>query len=223
MTFNAIAAISNNKGIGLNNKLPWHLKSDLKHFKNLTIGNGNNSIIMGKNTWNSTNFLKNRHNYILSTTLEIDEIKDNYEIKSFKDLTSLINYLKNKNYTINWIIGGSQIYQTFLNNNMIDYVYLTLIDKYFECDAFFPNMPKYFIKKEMKISNELYNGENHIYFITYQKIKKNQELTYKNIHTCTVKDIHFDDYPNIYFTISYDDKEIQTTIDNLKLYTRNIY
>lgn len=223
MTFNAIAAISNNKGIGLNNKLPWHLKSDLKHFKNLTIGNGNNSIIMGKNTWNSTNFLKNRHNYILSTTLEIDEIKDNYEIKSFKDLTSLINYLKNKNYTINWIIGGSQIYQTFLNNNMIDYVYLTLIDKYFECDTFFPNMPKYFIKKEMKISNELYNGENHIYFITYQKIKKNQELTYKNIHTCTVKDIHFDDYPNIYFTISYDDKEIQTTIDNLKLYTRNIY
>ena len=33
MTFNAIAAISNNKGIGLNNKLPWHLKSDQKHFK----------------------------------------------------------------------------------------------------------------------------------------------------------------------------------------------
>lgn len=223
MTFNAIVAISNNKGIGLNNKLPWHLKSDLKHFKNLTIGNGNNCIIMGKNTWNSTNFLKNRHNYILSTTLEIDEIRDNYEIKSFKNFTTLMNYLKNKNYVCNWIIGGSQIYQSFLNNNMIDSIYLTLIDKYFECDTFFPNIPKYFIKKEMKISNELYNGENHIYFITYQKIKKNQELIYKNIHTCVVKEIHHDDYPNIYFTISFDNKEIQTTVNNLKLYSTKIY
>ena len=75
----------------------------------------------------------------------------------------------------------------------------------------------------MKISNELYNCENHIYFITYQKIKKNQKLIYKNIHTCVVKEIHHDDYPNIYFTISFDNKEIQTTVNNLKLYSTKIY
>ena len=98
MTFNAIVATSNNKGIGLNNKLPWNLKSDLLRFKKLTIGNGNNCIIMGKNTWNSINFLNNRHNYIISSTLKIDEKKGNYEIKSFESIDSLISYLNTKNY-----------------------------------------------------------------------------------------------------------------------------
>ena len=39
MIFNAIAAISRNKGIGLNNQLPWKLREDLVRFKKLTIGN----------------------------------------------------------------------------------------------------------------------------------------------------------------------------------------
>ena len=84
MIFNAIAAISKNKGIGLNNKLPWKLKEDLIRFKKITIGNGNNSVIMGKNTWNSIKFLNNRHNYIISSTLQINEKNGNYEIKSFE-------------------------------------------------------------------------------------------------------------------------------------------
>ena len=48
-----IVAHCKNKGIGKSNMLPWHLSSDLKHFKALTVGKNNNSIIMGKNTWNS--------------------------------------------------------------------------------------------------------------------------------------------------------------------------
>jgi dihydrofolate reductase len=54
MTLNmkAIVACDSNYGIGMYNNLPnWKLKDDLKKFKQLTIGNGNNAIIMGKNTW----------------------------------------------------------------------------------------------------------------------------------------------------------------------------
>ncbi len=221
MIFNAIVATSNNKGIGLNNKLPWNLKSDLLRFKKLTIGNGNNCIIMGKNTWESINFLNNRHNYILSTSLNIDTIKNNYEIKSFKDIQTLLNYLKTKNYDKQWVIGGSKIYETFFNHNLIDKIYLTLIDKNIKCDTYFPNIPQIYLKKEMSISNDFYNGENYIYYITFEKIKKNQILIYKNFYKCTVKDIHFDDAPNIYITIFSDNKEIQTTPFHLKFENYN--
>ena len=51
----------------------------------------------------------------------------------------------------------------------------------------------------------------------YEKIKKDQELIYKNVHNCIVKDIHYDDAPNVYITIFFDNKEIQTTSSNLKI------
>ena len=41
-----------NRGIGINNKF-LKLKKDLKKFKDLTIGDGNNSVIMGRKTWKS--------------------------------------------------------------------------------------------------------------------------------------------------------------------------
>ena len=49
---NIIVACDSNYGIGINNNLPsWNLKDDLKKFKELTIGNGRNVVIMGKNTY----------------------------------------------------------------------------------------------------------------------------------------------------------------------------
>ena len=36
--FNILLAVCKNRGIGLNNKLPWKLKKDIEHFKNLTQG-----------------------------------------------------------------------------------------------------------------------------------------------------------------------------------------
>ncbi len=97
--FNAIVAISKNKGIGINNKLPWKLNNDMSRFKILTVGNNNNSIIMGYNTWKSINkILPNRHMYILSTTFKIDEVHNNYEVKSFDDINTLISYISLKKY-----------------------------------------------------------------------------------------------------------------------------
>jgi len=221
MIFQAIAAICNNKGIGIQNKLPWNLPSDLQKFKKLTMGNGNNSIIMGRKTWESIKILPNRHHYILSSSLQVDFKKNNYEIKSFPDLNSLKIYLQNKNYDVNWVIGGSQIYKLFFENNLIQSVYITFIDKYFECDSFFPQIPKYFLKKEMRIVQKLLDGKTNIYHIIYEKINKGQKLLYKNKQPCFVKDIHFDDFPNIYITIYYNNKEVQTVPENLKHHNSN--
>ena len=74
MLINGIVAMDKNKGIGINNQLPWKLKEDLQRFQKFTTGKGNNAIIMGKNTWNSIKTLKNRDHLILSSSINLEYI-----------------------------------------------------------------------------------------------------------------------------------------------------
>ena len=111
MKINIIVAFSKNRGIGINNKLPWSISSDLKKFRNLTIGDGNNAVVMGKNTWISLpiKYLSNRDNLILSSKLAIDEKytnKNNTEtnVKSFAEINDLLDYCNKKMYSIVWIM-----------------------------------------------------------------------------------------------------------------------
>ena len=70
MIFKIIVALDNKHGIGKNNTIPWKCSKDLKYFFKLTTGNGNNAIIMGKNTYDSIGkILRMRENIILSSTL----------------------------------------------------------------------------------------------------------------------------------------------------------
>ena len=148
---NLIVAICKNNGIGYKNTLPWKISSDLKKFKKLTQGKGNNAIIMGKNTYESIKkSLPNRDNLILSTQIEIDKIHNENKItKSFNNLNLLHDFIKLKNYDEIWIIGGSQIYDLFLNNTnemlKVNKIYISYIDKEYDCDTFFP-----------KINNNIY-------------------------------------------------------------------
>ena len=90
-----IVAFCKNRGIGLNNKMPWYLKSDLKRFKKLTIGKGNNAIIMGKNTWISLKCLSlpKRSNIILSSKMGYFQSNDQAFMQSFEDI-KMINQSK---------------------------------------------------------------------------------------------------------------------------------
>uniref|UniRef100_A0AB39J8R0 dihydrofolate reductase n=1 Tax=Florenciella sp. virus SA2 TaxID=3240092 RepID=A0AB39J8R0_9VIRU len=73
-SINIIVCCDNKNGIGIDNNLPWNIKSEMKIFRQKTIGNGNNCVIMGKNTYNSIPSkyrpLKDRINYVVSTTME---------------------------------------------------------------------------------------------------------------------------------------------------------
>ena len=157
MNINIIVAYCKNNGIGINNSLPWKIKTDLKKFKKLTCGNGNNAIIMGKNTWLSINSqgLPNRDNLILSSTLNINILNDNNNnnnnnnniSKSFNNMNELEDFIKIKNYDEIWIIGGERIYNQFMNDYdningllKINKIYITYIDSLFECDSYFPNI-----------------------------------------------------------------------------------
>lgn len=148
-----IAACSNNRVIGSNNTLPWRLPEDLKRFKSLTIGK---NVLMGRKTYESIGKpLPNRTNIILTRDTSFKTngvlVYNNLEqvLPIFRDIV---------------VIGGGEIYKQCINK--ADVIELTLIDKEFEGDAFFPDIDSSW--KESK--RETYTNDEFIYhFITYIK------------------------------------------------------
>lgn len=137
MKLNLIVAISRNKCIGVNNKLPWYNNEDLKHFAKTTINNKNNAIIMGSNTFKSLNYtpLSKRKNIVLTRKPFIYNCLEN--VKFFNNSQNIINYCKEKKYDETWIIGGNQIYNHFVDNYNIDKAVITVIDKNCsKCDTY---------------------------------------------------------------------------------------
>ncbi len=145
---NIIVATDINNGIGINNQLPWHFKSDMKFFKIKTTGEGNNAIVMGKNTFLSIRKpLPNRDNLILSSTLTGNNV--------FKNINDLLLFIQNKKYDDVWIIGGETIYKQFLNlPNVVNNIYVTRIQNLYNCDAFFTDIPNNYIKMDSQSIKE---------------------------------------------------------------------
>jgi len=146
---NIIVAHCRNKGIGFQNRLPWRLSADFKKFKELTIGDGNNAVIMGRNTWASLPSrykpLPKRENIVLTTEIDNPVISNTNDTPILMpSLKETIKYCKDREISQMWIIGGELLYKTALDTVDIDNIYITRIDNDFRCDTFFPTMPSYF-------------------------------------------------------------------------------
>lgn len=139
-----IVAIARNYVIGKDNKLLWHIPDDLKRFKKITLGH---SIIMGRNTYFSLPIkpLPNRRNIVIT---DIPEEKfDGCEVvNSIEEAIEKVKFEKEA-----FVIGGATIYKAFLP--LTYKLYLTLIDKDFEGDVYFPEI-KY---EEWKIIEDIHN------------------------------------------------------------------
>ena len=86
MNISIIVAMSNNRVIGKDNKMPWHLSDDLKNFKKITTGK---TIVMGRLTYDSIGkALPNRKNIVLSRNL-----KDS-NVLIFSNLKEVLNSTK---------------------------------------------------------------------------------------------------------------------------------
>ena len=121
-----IAAIGKNRELGRGNDLIWHIKEDLKNFKNLT---------MGKNTYESLpKHLEGRKYIVLSSSLS--NIENGL---LFNDFSKLLEFIKVLDEEV-MIIGGSSIYKLFLP--FADKLYLTEIDSEEAADVYFPEFNK---------------------------------------------------------------------------------
>ena len=165
MIVNIIVAYCNNYGIGKENGLVWNIKTDMAKFKKLTIGDTNNAVIMGKNTFlsiHNENGLTQRDNLILSKSITIDKENGKNRVKTFNSIQLLESFVKLQNYTKVWIIGGEQIYKLFLDNYKkdnasifnISKIYITYINKDYECTSFFPDLVQYTNKYNLLFYNK---------------------------------------------------------------------
>ncbi|MDO8954110.1 MAG: dihydrofolate reductase [Gammaproteobacteria bacterium] len=128
MKLSAVVAYSQNRVMGKNNQLPWHLPDDLKHFKALTVGK---PVLMGRKTYESIGKpLPNRRNIILSRdpALQIAGCEVIHSIDELKATDEEI-----------MVIGGAEIFAMLLPQ--IDTLYLTEIQASIDGDVFFPTLP----------------------------------------------------------------------------------
>ena len=164
MNFKIIVATDKKLGIGFKNQLPWNFKSDMNYFKSMTKGDGNNAVVMGKNTYKGIGkALPGRDNLILSTTLNKEK-----DIHVFSSINEICKYCTTKKYDSIWVIGGESIYKQFLDLQLINIIFATEIDNTYECDAFFPNIFDNFF-----LSNNIYESEENNIKLTFKKYYKN--------------------------------------------------
>ena len=119
-------------GIGLDNKMPWFYKEDLKRFYKLTTVD-NSCVVMGRKTWDSLpkKPLARRTNVILSSTLP-QRAEDNvFVVRTMARLEQLM-----QTYNHVFIIGGANLLEQLMP--LVDTLFITRINKVYKCDAFMP-------------------------------------------------------------------------------------
>jgi dihydrofolate reductase len=120
--FKAIVAMSLNRVIGKENKLPWHLPEELRWFKEMTTGQ---VIIMGRKTWESIGKpLPNRETIVVTRA-------DLPNVRTARSLAEIDLEADSRDY---FVIGGAQLFREALPR--CSDVYLTVVKREVEGDVF---------------------------------------------------------------------------------------
>lgn len=161
MIVKAIVAYADNKVIGKDNDLIWHLPDDLKHFKRHTAGK---TIIMGRKTWDSLGgrpLPKRRH--IVITRQKDFEAKGAEVVQS---LDAALELAKTEDEI--FIVGGAQIYELALPKTQ--WLEITEVHAAPEGDAFFPQWNQ--ADFELVAEERHPKDENHQYSFTFKTWKR---------------------------------------------------
>jgi dihydrofolate reductase len=124
-----VVAVSRNGVIGQAGGLPWHISSDLKRFKAITMGK---PLIMGRKTWESLpkKPLPGRPNIVITR-------QKNYRAEGAIVVTDIPSALRAAGTVEEvCVIGGGEIFDMFLAQT--DRIYLTEVDLEVDGDTFFP-------------------------------------------------------------------------------------
>jgi len=154
-----IVAHDLNRVIGKDNKMPWHIPSELAYFKEKTMGK---AIVMGRNTFESIGRpLPGRLNVVITrnTSFQHEGVT---VVHSVEDAIAVAQ----KYHEEVMIIGGEQIFKEVLA--YADVLYVTNIEHQFEGDTFFP---VYGNEWEITSSSETISTDNGLQYkyLIYQR------------------------------------------------------
>lgn len=153
-----IVAIDNERGIGKNNDLMWHLPADMQFFKTTTSGH---IVVTGRKNYDSIperfRPLPNRENAVLTRNSHYEAPGANL----FSSLDDCLKHYQNETARTVFIIGGGQIYKEALAANLVDEMFITHVQGTFGADTFFPEIDLEVWKSEIVLSHAI--DEKHAY------------------------------------------------------------
>lgn len=154
-----IVALDEERGIGKQNGLLWHISEDLRHFKSLTAGH---AVIMGRKTYESIGRpLPNRTNIVVTS----HDLKTNAIIVK-PSLVEAISFGSSVEKAELCIIGGGQIYAQALE--LADRLYITMVKGTYNAEIFFPPFDHLFHCVSEQASSE---GEYQYVFTVWERKK----------------------------------------------------
>ncbi|KAL3245856.1 hypothetical protein MRX96_058141 [Rhipicephalus microplus] len=137
-----------------------------------------NAVVMGRLTWESLppkfRPLSDRINVVVSKTLT--EIPEGHHVaQSFPDAVRILQNLVDAGKVDKvFVIGGARLYRELMDSPHCSRIYLTEIDKEFECDVFFPEFDtsKFRLVKEEGVPEEpQHEGDITYHFRVYERVK----------------------------------------------------
>ena len=201
-----IACLANNRAIGYNNNLIYNLKNDMNFFKNITKNTvetkKRNALIMGKNTAISiSRILPGRLNCVITSQVGnyASECKyTNSNLKFYNNINTCLHNLKNDQSIENiFVIGGSQIYKYFMDNELYDELYISYL-KYPKIrfgDSFFPYIDYSKYNNISLVNNKLLVSKGILHNYSIYNIKKNPSLGKSNLKN--TNNVFFNDFIKI--------------------------
>ena len=134
MHISMIVAMGENRGIGKDGGMPWHMPADLRHFKKITMGK---PIIMGRRTYESIGKPLPGRSNIIVTRDPAFKVDGAIVANSFKDgLHQALEAAKKDGVDEVMVIGGATLYEAFMPHARK--LYITEIKSIFDADTHFP-------------------------------------------------------------------------------------
>lgn len=153
MTIILIAAVGSNGVIGRDNDLPWRIREDLQHFKELTLGH---TLVMGRKTYDSIGRpLPGRRTVVVTR-------QPGWAVEGVEVAHSLDDALQFADGNNLYVAGGGEVYRQALPH--ADQLELTEVDQAPEGDVTFPTFDRSDWKETARDAREGFA------FVTYQRV-----------------------------------------------------
>jgi len=132
MIISLLVAMDEKRGIGYRNRIPWHISSDLRRFKSLTMGH---HLVMGRKTYESIGrVLPGRIMIVLTRNSAYGAVG----CVVLHSLEEAVQYAETASEQELFVIGGGEVFASAIQ--IANRLYLTQVHARVQADVYFPEV-----------------------------------------------------------------------------------